>query len=130
MLRPKSTLRKGTGLVRQRSWGCRCRAAFCSSRKSVRDRTAPCSAPDPERTSLRGTVTAEASFYTESSQIARAPRLQVAAAFHGFQHGDLVGVFEVRADGDAHADARDAHAERLQQLGRSEEHTSELQSRV
>ena len=35
--------------------------------------------------------------------------LQVATAFHSFQHGDLIGVLEVRADGDTHADARDAY---------------------
>ena len=33
--------------------------------------------------------------------------LQFAAAFHGFQHGDFVGVFDVAADGNAGRDARD-----------------------
>ena len=42
--------------------------------------------------------------------------LEVAAAFHGFHHGDFVGVFEVGADRDAYADARDANAERFQQF--------------
>lgn len=32
------------------------------------------------------------------------------AAFHGFQHGDFIGVFDVAADGHAHRDARDAQA--------------------
>ena len=35
---------------------------------------------------------------------------EIAAAFHGFHHGDFIGVFEVGADGDAHADAGHAHA--------------------
>ena len=43
-------------------------------------------------------------------------RLEFAAAFHGFHHGDFVGVFEVGADGDADTDARDAYAERFQQF--------------
>lgn len=42
------------------------------------------------------------------------PRLQVAAPFHGFEHSDFVGVFEVRADGNANPDARDPHAQRFQ----------------
>jgi hypothetical protein len=46
-----------------------------------------------------------------------ARRLQVAAAFQGFHHGDFVGVFEVGAHGDADADAGDANAERFEQLG-------------
>ena len=36
--------------------------------------------------------------------------LQLAAAFHGFQHGDLVGVFNVAAYGNSHRDTRDLHA--------------------
>jgi hypothetical protein len=43
--------------------------------------------------------------------------LEIAAAFHGLEHGDFVGVFEVRADRDANADAGYADAQRLQQLG-------------
>ena len=43
-------------------------------------------------------------------------RLKLAAAFHGFHHGDFVGVFEVGADWDAYADAGNAHAQRLQQF--------------
>ena len=38
---------------------------------------------------------------------------EVAAAFHGFHHGDFVGVFEVGTDWDAYSDARNAHAEWL-----------------
>jgi len=41
---------------------------------------------------------------------ARRSNLQLAAAFHGFQHGDFISVLEVRADGNADADARDANA--------------------
>src|SRR5208337_2314857 len=43
-------------------------------------------------------------------------RLNVAAALHGLQHGDFVGVLEVRSNRDSHGDARDADAERLDQL--------------
>ena len=43
--------------------------------------------------------------------------LEVAAAFHGFEHGDFVGVFEVGANGDADTDAGDADAEGLEELG-------------
>ena len=38
------------------------------------------------------------------------PELQVAAAFHGFEHGDFVGVLEIGAHRNAHANAGDAHA--------------------
>jgi len=41
-------------------------------------------------------------------------RLQVAAAFHSFQHGDFVGVFQIGPNGDAHADASDANPQWLQ----------------
>jgi hypothetical protein len=44
--------------------------------------------------------------------------LQVAAALHGFEHGDFVRVFEVRADRNTHANAGDPHAQRLQQFGK------------
>src|SRR3981081_1284915 len=42
----------------------------------------------------------------------RSKYLQLPSAFHGFQHGDFVRVFDVAADGDAHRDAGnfDAHA--------------------
>jgi hypothetical protein len=40
-------------------------------------------------------------------------RLKVAAAFHGFHHCDFVGVFEIGADRNTYADARDANAERF-----------------
>ena len=40
-------------------------------------------------------------------------RLQVAAAFHGFEHGDLIGILEVRTNGNADTDAGDPHAQRL-----------------
>ena len=43
--------------------------------------------------------------------------LQVAAPFHGFQHGYFVGIFQVGADGDADANPRNADAERLKELG-------------
>ena len=43
--------------------------------------------------------------------------LQIATAFHGFKHGDFVGVLEISADGNTHADARDARAEWLEELG-------------
>ena len=42
--------------------------------------------------------------------------LQIAAAFHGFHHGDFIGVFEVGTDGDANADARHADAEGLDEF--------------
>src|SRR3974377_1911695 len=41
---------------------------------------------------------------------------QIAAAFHGFQHSDFVGVFEIGADGDAYAGAGNANAKGLQQF--------------
>jgi hypothetical protein len=47
-----------------------------------------------------------------------AKKLQVSAAFHGLEHGDLVGIFEVRAYGNADSDSGDADAERLQQFGK------------
>ena len=56
------------------------------------------------------------SFYSLFSH----PRLHVAAAFHGLEHGDLVGVFDVAADGDSHGDAGDFHSgalELLRQVG-------------
>jgi len=40
--------------------------------------------------------------------------LQVPATLHRFQHRDFIRVFQVRTHGDAHADARHAHAQRLQ----------------
>jgi hypothetical protein len=46
------------------------------------------------------------------------PRLKIAASFHGLEHGDFVGVFEIGTDGNAHANARDAHAEGLEQFGK------------
>ena len=42
--------------------------------------------------------------------------LQVAAAFHRFEHRDLIGVLEIGPDRYAHGDARDADAERLDQF--------------
>jgi hypothetical protein len=42
--------------------------------------------------------------------------LQLAAAFHGLQHRDFVGVFDITADGDAHGDAGDFHADALELL--------------
>src|SRR5205814_6252162 len=56
--------------------------------------------------------------------------LQFAASFHGFQHGDLVGILDVAAHRDAHGDSRHLESWTLELLGeiRSEEHTSELQS--
>jgi hypothetical protein len=42
--------------------------------------------------------------------------LQIAAAFHGFHHGDFVGVFEIGADGNADADARNTNSESLDEL--------------
>jgi hypothetical protein len=42
--------------------------------------------------------------------------LQVAAALHRFEHGDFIRVLEIRADGYAHGDARDADAERFDQF--------------
>jgi hypothetical protein len=48
------------------------------------------------------------------ARYANTMRLEFAAAFHGFHHGDFVGVFEVGADRDAYADARDAYSKRLQ----------------
>ena len=43
--------------------------------------------------------------------------LEIAAAFHGLEHGDFIGVFEIGTDGNAHADASHANAERLEKLG-------------
>src|SRR5208282_4046173 len=40
-----------------------------------------------------------------------AQALHFAAAFHGLQHGDFVGVFDVAADGNSHGDA--GHAQSL-----------------
>ena len=42
--------------------------------------------------------------------------LKIPAAFHGFQHGDFVGIFQVCTHGDAHANACYANAQRLEQL--------------
>ncbi len=36
--------------------------------------------------------------------------LHLAAAFHGLEHGDFVGVFDIAADRNSHGDARDAKA--------------------
>src|SRR5256885_17219185 len=44
------------------------------------------------------------------------PILQLATAFHGFQHSDLVGVFDVASYRDSHSDARDLHSGRLELL--------------
>src|SRR5262252_1330129 len=41
------------------------------------------------------------------------PSLQVAATFHRLQHGNLVGVFQVSANRDAHTNSRDPHSQRL-----------------
>src|SRR5437899_8373141 len=43
-------------------------------------------------------------------------KLDVAAALHGFEHCHLIGEFQVRAHRDADTDARNADAQRLQQL--------------
>ena len=42
--------------------------------------------------------------------------LHIPAAFHRFQHGDLVGVFDVAADWDTHRDPRYLHARSLKLL--------------
>jgi len=42
--------------------------------------------------------------------------LHVAAAFHGLQHGDFVGVFDVAAYGNPHGDSGDLHSSALQLL--------------
>ena len=39
--------------------------------------------------------------------------LQIAAAFHGFQHGDFIGVLEVGAYGNADPDSRHANSQGL-----------------
>jgi len=52
----------------------------------------------------------------------KTPNLQLAAALHGFEHRDLVGVFDVAAYGDSHGDARDLHScplELLREIDRS-----------
>ena len=43
-------------------------------------------------------------------------RLEIAAAFHGFHHGDFVGVFEVGAHWNADTDAGDPDAQRFKQF--------------
>src|SRR5437899_3790442 len=43
-------------------------------------------------------------------------KLDVAAALHGFEHCHFIGEFQVRAHRDADTDARNADAQRLQQL--------------
>src|SRR5438874_808945 len=43
--------------------------------------------------------------------------LQVPAAFQGFQHGDLIRIFQVGAYRDAHTDAGNTDAQRLEELG-------------
>ena len=50
------------------------------------------------------------------------PSLHIPAAFHGLEHCDLVGVFDVAANRNAHGDARDFHAcplQLLREIGRS-----------
>src|SRR6202158_3433399 len=42
--------------------------------------------------------------------------LEISSAFHGFHHGDFVGVLEVGADRDTDTDARDADTERFYKL--------------
>jgi len=46
-----------------------------------------------------------------------AVRLQFAAAFEGTGKGDFVGVFQIRADGDAVGEAADLDAEGLEEAG-------------
>src|SRR5260370_28071503 len=48
------------------------------------------------------------------SLLHRKGTLQIPPTFHGLQHGHFVGVLQVRANGNPHADSRDAHAQRLQ----------------
>src|SRR5262245_14915182 len=47
----------------------------------------------------------------------RASILQVSTAVHGFQHGDFVGKFQVRANRNTDANSCDPDTERLDQLG-------------
>jgi hypothetical protein len=42
--------------------------------------------------------------------------LELSPALHRFEHRHLVGVLQVRANRNAHADARHAHPQRLQQF--------------
>lgn len=42
--------------------------------------------------------------------------LHISTAFHRFQHGDFVGVFDVAADGNAHRDAGNFHPSALELL--------------
>src|SRR5947207_12238576 len=42
--------------------------------------------------------------------------LQFAASFHGFQHGDLVGILDVAAHRNAHGDSRHPESRTLQLL--------------
>src|SRR5712692_7339324 len=42
--------------------------------------------------------------------------LQISAPFHGFHHGDFVGVFQVGAHGNPDADASNADPERLEEF--------------
>src|SRR5262249_6247775 len=56
--------------------------------------------------------------------------VDVAAAFEGLGEGDLVGVFEVAADGQTTRDAGDAHAERLEELGEVDGRGLALHARV
>src|SRR5208282_6748306 len=44
------------------------------------------------------------------------PILQVSTPFKGLEHGDFVGILQVRANSNPDADARHAHTERFQQL--------------
>ena len=43
--------------------------------------------------------------------------LEIAAAFHRFEHSDFVGVFEIGAHGNADTDASNADTERLEEFG-------------
>ena len=47
----------------------------------------------------------------------RLARLQLPAAFHGLEHGDFVGIFDVAAHRNSHGDAGYAQALPLQLLG-------------
>src|SRR6266566_5303877 len=44
--------------------------------------------------------------------------LQIPSSFHGLQHGHFIGILQVRTHRNPDANSRDAHSQRLQELGK------------
>jgi hypothetical protein len=83
---------------------------------NLQSRSFGCAGPHNGVTRDIAALLSGADFRREMRVLCAANESEFAAAFHGFHHGYFVGVFEVGANGNADTDARDAHAERLQQF--------------